>query len=124
MKKILNKKIILLLTGILFIIDFYKYDIGIPCIFHLITGFYCPGCGGTRAIKSILHLDFYQAFRYNALVTVLIPFTIIFLIYKYIFNGKRKIPNSIWIFLLIIVILFGIIRNIYIFNFLAPITIM
>ena len=124
MKKILNKKIILLLTGILFIIVFYKYDIGIPCIFHLITGFYCPGCGGTRAIKSILHLDFYQAFRYNALVTVLIPFTIIFLIYKYIFNGKRKIPNSIWIFLLIIVILFGIIRNIYIFNFLAPITIM
>lgn len=25
-----------------------------PCYFHLLTGFYCPGCGGTRAILSLL----------------------------------------------------------------------
>ena len=24
------------------------------CIFHILTGFYCPGCGGTRAVKFLL----------------------------------------------------------------------
>ena len=25
-----------------------------PCIFQLLTGFYCPGCGGTRAAARLL----------------------------------------------------------------------
>lgn len=25
-----------------------------PCYVHLLTGFYCPGCGGTRAILALL----------------------------------------------------------------------
>lgn len=24
-----------------------------PCLFHLLTGFYCPGCGGTRALLAL-----------------------------------------------------------------------
>ena len=28
-------------------------DITGPCIFHQITGLYCPGCGGTRAVKAL-----------------------------------------------------------------------
>lgn len=41
---------------------------GIPCIFHLVTGFYCPGCGGTRAVKAFLHGDFAASFRYHPLI--------------------------------------------------------
>ena len=54
--------------------------ISIPCPFHFITGLYCPGCGITRMIKSILKLDFYQAFRYNQLLFILLPFFIIIII--------------------------------------------
>ncbi|MGN8773207.1 DUF2752 domain-containing protein [Candidatus Weimeria sp. HCP3S3_B5] len=25
------------------------------CIFHEVTGLYCPGCGGTRALRFLLH---------------------------------------------------------------------
>ena len=41
---------------------------GFPCLFHLITGFYCPGCGGTRAVKYLLHGQILKSIRYRPLV--------------------------------------------------------
>ena len=26
-----------------------------PCIFLFVTGLYCPGCGGTRAVEALFH---------------------------------------------------------------------
>lgn len=115
-----KKYIAILLIGILCIVFYLKYNIGIPCIFHELTGFYCPGCGLTRAIASIVKLDFYQAFRYNILVFVLIPFFIFYFINKVFFSNKYKIPNFIIIIVLVLVIVFGIVRNIPMFNYLAP----
>lgn len=41
---------------------------GIPCLFHLMTGLYCPGCGGTRAIKYLLHGNIGKSIQYHPLV--------------------------------------------------------
>lgn len=39
-----------------------------PCLFHLLTGLYCPGCGGTRAVKYLLRGQWALSFRYHPLV--------------------------------------------------------
>lgn len=121
-----NKKhyiVIAIILGILFIYIFLKYNIGIPCIFHKLTNLYCPGCGMTRAFISLIKLDLYQAFRYNMLVIIYVPFFIIYGVNKYILKNKYKIPRFIFYILLVITILFAILRNIPNFSFLAPVQI-
>ena len=39
-----------------------------PCGFHLLTGYYCPGCGGTRAVWALLHLQLWRSFCYHPMV--------------------------------------------------------
>lgn len=118
------KKVVLFIPLIIMLIYLNKkYNIYIPCIFHKITGLYCPGCGVTRMLISILNLNFYQAFRYNPLIFILLPFIITYYILYYIYwlqNKKIIIRNELWYTLLIIIILYGIIRNIPIFKYLIP----
>ncbi|MCR4573988.1 MAG: DUF2752 domain-containing protein [Lentisphaeria bacterium] len=87
------------------------------CIFHEWTGLHCPGCGGTRAIHTLLHGHPLKAMRYNAL---LLPGTICaVLLWKYPQLQYNK-PFSMTI--AIAFVLFFILRNIpfYPFTLLAP----
>lgn len=48
------------------------------CPFLLLTGgLRCPGCGSQRALHSLLHLEFKEAFLYNPLIIISIPFIIL-----------------------------------------------
>ena len=129
-KRIVNIVLILIICLFVFIGYFYlnnKYGFSINCVFHSLTGFYCPGCGITRCLFALLKLDFYEAFMYNQLVFILLPFLvalIVYRIYLYVFDKQDKIlvkvPNMVWISLLVIVIGYGIVRNISYFDFLRP----
>lgn len=116
--------LIILGVGIAYFFLFVKRGIAIPCVFHEITGYYCPGCGITRCFTSILSLQFYQAFRYNMLIFCFLPFAMLYGIATYICwvtdRKIKKIPNYIWNILLIITILFGVMRNTVFFSVLAP----
>ena len=110
---------------IILIIGFFSYfilgkifDFYIPCPVYSITGLYCPGCGVTRMFISIFKLDFYQAFRYNQLTFIMLPFFLILFI-DYLISIKKnknslykRIPTFVWIILIIVFMAFGIIRNI------------
>lgn len=39
-----------------------------PCVFHSLTGLYCPGCGGTRAVRYLLHGQLGKSLFYNPVV--------------------------------------------------------
>lgn len=43
-------------------------DIVGQCALYTLTGLYCPGCGGTRAIVSLIHLHPLESFIYHPLV--------------------------------------------------------
>jgi len=54
------------------------------CIFHEITGFPCPTCGGTRSLIALSQFDLVSSFMYNPLVPLfavgLIVFSLLFFI--------------------------------------------
>lgn len=128
-KKIKNEIFFIFLLLTLYILsEVFNFSL-LKCIFHEITGLHCPGCGVTRMISSILRLDFYQAFRYNPLVFILSPFLLIYGIIK-LYEGmydklilNKRFEKIIVTFVIILLVIFGILRNIEMFNFLAPTTI-
>ena len=44
----------------------------LPCPFRTLTGWWCPGCGLTRATHHLLRGDLTQALRYNVFVVVVL----------------------------------------------------
>ena len=117
-------KLILLLISFLIIFLFLNkvFNFTIPCLFHEIINLYCPGCGITRMFLALFKLDFYQAFRYNPLVFILLILSIVYFLVKKIGKLNFKLPNYVYYYLLFIVIIYGILRNIPLFSFLAPTT--
>lgn len=103
-----------------------RLGIALPCIFYKITGLYCPGCGATRLCINLIHLDFYKAFRSNQATFLMLPLLAAILgrrIYCYIKYGKSK--NEKWmtvsaVIALVILIIFGILRNLPPFDFFRP----
>lgn len=41
---------------------------GGSCLFQCLTGLYCPGCGGTRALKALLNGNLPLSAQYHPLV--------------------------------------------------------
>lgn len=44
----------------------------LPCPFRTLTGWWCPGCGLTRATHHLLRGDIMQALRYNVFVVAIL----------------------------------------------------
>lgn len=40
----------------------------LPCLFHSLTGLYCPGCGGTRSVELLLNGRILDSFRFHPIV--------------------------------------------------------
>lgn len=93
--------------------------LGFSCPIHALTGFYCPGCGSTRAVRAVLAGDLPRAFHNNALL-VLSPviLTVGLVIEKY--SQRRILLYTFLALLLIVVATFTIARNLD-ESFLAPI---
>ena len=99
------------LVGTIFAFIIIKY-VNISCLSQQLFHIPCPGCGLTRAFRSLLSLNFIDAFKYNFLVYPIIICFIygLFLIYKdlrYKENNVSKFYNFLFVknFKIIILIL-------------------
>lgn len=113
------------LVGLTLILMFT--NIGLPCPTKVFFNIDCAGCGTTRMLRAVLKGDFYQAIRYNAATFILIPLIILFSVFQaaaYINGSENKLykitPNWVYIVIIVLLVLFGILRNIPLFSFLAP----
>ena len=97
------------------------------CVFHELTGYYCPGCGSGRALRALLHGSFAEAFGYNALFLLLgVPCGVLlgweYLRFVFPGLGLRKAALPAWCgpAALALILLFWLLRNLPGFAFLAP----
>ena len=87
------------------------------CTFHRLTGYRCPGCGGTRALHSLLHGEIGAAWSYNQLITILIAGCVIFATMVIMRTPACRRPvdalptRSLTLVALIVTLAFGIGRN-------------
>lgn len=68
-----------------------------PCLFHTLTGAYCPGCGGTRAMTALLEGNVFLSFCYHPLVLYLaVTVPLLVLSFLYCRRQKKTFSQRIW----------------------------
>lgn len=83
-----------------------------------LLGFYCPGCGGLRAVNDLTHGDLAGAVSSNALLVLAMPFAV-FLLARWAVDAwrgrHRGLPAlSSWpglSFVIVLITLFTVARN-------------
>ncbi|MCR5452204.1 MAG: DUF2752 domain-containing protein [Lachnospiraceae bacterium] len=62
------------------------------CLFHELTGLFCPGCGGTRALYAFFRGDFISSFRYHPFVlySAVSFIYIIYTLIRYLLRKRSK----------------------------------
>lgn len=62
----------------------------LQCPSRMLLGIYCPGCGTQRAIHHLLHGDIGAALRYNPMMVLFIPLSLILVVQWVLrYFGKR-----------------------------------
>jgi hypothetical protein len=97
------------------------------CPFHLLTGLYCPGCGGLRAVHDLTHGNLVDALSSNLLlVTLVLPLAALAWLtwLRSRWRGRPvastiPTPPLVW-YLLVVVLAFAVARNLPVGAWLAP----
>lgn len=97
-----------------------------PCYFREWTGLYCPGCGMTRASNALLHGNLPAAFGFNPLAIVMLPAVLYGMGHEMVAwawqrpEWRLRLGSRLSITLALIVIGYGVVRNLPWFDFLRP----
>ncbi|UQX88333.1 DUF2752 domain-containing protein [Jatrophihabitans telluris] len=99
------------------------------CPFHAVTGLNCPLCGATRATYALLHGDVVTALHDNAVYVLGLPL-LFWLGWRWYratagpdrpgASRHRLMPRAVFIALLVLLVVFGVVRNLPIGAFLSP----
>ncbi len=97
--------------------------IKLPCMFNVMTGYYCPGCGGTRAFKALLSGNIIRSFIYNPTIIYAVGLYVWFMgshvlakLTKGKVHGLKYHHIYLWMLFLILVLNF-LVRNYLLINY-------
>jgi hypothetical protein len=101
------------------------------CPFYALTGLYCPGCGGLRAVNDLTNGDLVGAASSNLVLVALIPVVVV-LWMRWTGRAWRSTPAGagrerigvrvgVWVIALaVLLVAFTVLRNVPVGGWLAP----
>lgn len=107
----------IVLLGLAYALFIQCTGLGIPCVFRLVTGYRCPGCGMTHAAMALIHGQPKIAFRENPLSLSVMPLLLFYGAYRaevYIRTARTDFRKWEIVFLgvlWVVVLLFWLLRN-------------
>ena len=116
--RLLRGVLILAALGVGYALFCFHFGYGVPCLFNLLTGLKCPGCGVTRMCLCLLRLDIGGAWEANPVLLLLLPFGVILalrLAVRYVKSGNRRLTKAENISAYTacaVLLIFGVVRNI------------
>lgn len=125
-KKLAKPTAILLAIGFAYLLIHELTGFALFCPFKKFLGVYCPGCGTSRIFFHLGHFEILEAFKSNCVVFCMLPIGLIMALYhayRYIRYGSAPLSKfeHILIYTAIgILIVFGVVRNIWQVDFLVP----
>ena len=117
-KRILLYSVIILLLGLLYGTFVKHTGIAIPCVFYLLTGYKCPGCGITRMCMALIRLDISGAFWSHPMLFVQLPFLLLIVVrnmvtyVKYGICRLTRLENIVIYICIGLLVGFAVLRNI------------
>ena len=118
LRRVLLKGAVLLSAGGVYAVWVKRTGLGIPCVFHLVTGLKCTGCGVTRMLLSLLRLDFAAALDSNAVLACMLPFLLVLAavsLVRYVRTGGNvpgRGENAAVLAAVAVLVIWGAVRNI------------
>jgi len=107
----------IVLLGLAYALFIQCTGLGIPCVFRLVTGYHCPGCGMTHAAMALIHGQPKTAFRENPLSLSVVPLLLLYGAYRaevYIRSARTDFRKWEIVFLgvlWVVVLAFWLLRN-------------
>ena len=98
-----------IITGVgIILLVFMRIGYGVPCVFRVITGLLCPGCGMTHALIALIHGNFIGAFQYNVLSVTVCPLLLVYMgirVFRFIHKGITDFscPEILFLFFCLVV---------------------
>lgn len=103
--------------AVLYVFPPSRYNFYPRCPLYASTHLLCPGCGSTRALHELLHLNFAGAWHYNALFTMLMPAALLWFGWRWYCAQREgaamnlRLHPAVTTALVVLAVLFTVSRN-------------
>ena len=104
-------------TGFLYLVNPHAHQVFLPCPFRLITGLYCPFCGGLRMVHDLAHGQLVAALHDDALALPLLAIAVLAWLNVAVGSwlGRPVVrvrrPGWLWPAVVVVLVAWTILRN-------------